>query len=550
MFSIPFAGAGLLCWFGALLFCFQMARQPAWEKIGARIIEAPGDGRLEDLVYEYSWQGRAYAGNGRDGVTKFFRASQDERQLERDIANATANRTPIPVWVNPRQPEQSYVLPPRLSLLPLFLGLFVLSHGGAGFGILGGALNAARQARQRADLESRYPLEPWKWRDDWVHGRADGARTWWRWLMVWFVVGWGSIALPLALIVLAAPDSGPGLRLGALAGAAFTALPAWLCVYAFRRHRLSRAIFIALPDTGLRTGQIHTVEVSRRDSSPLPRQEEPRTWTLKCLERVTTRSGGESSTATLEHWKDSAEVLDQGWREQLRFSIPAGAPETSAWSGENGITWELRGKRPGEPELGPFVLPVFGESAPAEEAGIFPFPETEKPVEPAARESAFAAEGMLQEEAGRFRFPPGRHAQAARVALIVGGGLVLVGVVPWLIPGVPLGLRLVLLVFLATGALFVREGLRQLWGDQVIEVEPGGLRLSRTLFHRQTVSYWSREAIQALRVQPAWSYNGVQFYTIQLQLSKGPPKTITPLFRHRATAEAFRELLTGLIRPG
>lgn len=550
LFGIPFAAAGIFCWAGALFMCAQFTRVGGWEQIGARMVKPPGPEGLEALVYEYRWEGRAYYGNGKDGVTRFLRQEGDEDRLRRDLEEAARSGNQLTVWVNPRRPEQSAVLPPEISLLPLFLGIFVLSHGGAGFGIIGAALASSRMARRRAELASHYPDEPWKWREDWMQGRAEAGDAWWRWLMVWFAVGWGSIAVPVAASAFGTPEAGAGMRWGAIGGMVLGLLLGWACWYAFRRHRLASAVIVSLPEKGLRRGMDQSLELTDRMVSPLRVGQPPRRWTVRCRERITASSGGESSTRTEDRWNIEAEVTDRdGGRRRIRFAIPSGAPDTSAWfAGEDGVRWELTGKRSGEPEVGPFQLPVFGRSGSSTEVESFPVTESAGVVQPADLDNALAAEGILLRGRGVFYFPPRRHKLAANTSLILGIIFTMIGFAPWLFPSVPWPVRLFLLLFGLIGLFSLYFGLRQNFGELELQAGPEGLRLRKMLFGWHTVSTWQPSEIKRVRVMDACSFNDVPFYSIVLEPARGLPKVVTPLFRHRPTAEAMREIIEALAK--
>lgn len=545
LFGLPFAAAGLFCWGAALLFCLQMVRFQAWEQASARVVRVPESTDLTGLVYEYDWEGQTHFGNGKDGATRFFRASSADEQLLAEAREAAGNGQRLPIWINPRSPEQSYILPPQLSPGPLFLGIFVLSHGGAGFGIIGGTLASQQERRRRLRLQARYPDEPWKWRDDWLKGQSELGSSWWRWLVLGGTVAWGSIALPLAAIAFTTPEAGAGLRWGALGGAALTSLLGWWSWFAFRQDQLSRALVVSLPPGGLRAGARHVLELTDRQASPLRIEKAPHTWTLRCRERITTYSGGESSTRDVDRWQTGAEVASRdGSKTRLQFAIPARAPETSAWSSsESGVRWELRGRRPGEPEVGPYLLPVFGST---EEAGVegFPHDDSPQPVASSDWEQALEQERVVVRGPGHFFFPPGRHSMASQTALILGAILTLFGLVPWLIPAAPWALRIALLLFFGlTGGLLLHASLRHQFGEQELEAGPDGLRLRKKLGSHQTALAWKAEEIKGFRVTVAVTYNEVPFYVIQVEPRRGSPQNVSPLFRHRPTAEAMRDRL-------
>ena len=275
-----------------------------------------------------------------------------------------------------------------------FFLVFALVFGGAGFGLLAWTAHAARIKRQRDRLEEGHPAEPWLWRRDWAAGRirsAGRARLMIAWI---FGLFWNVISVPLTLQI--APEvleRGNDVALFALIFPVVgVALLAWAILETLRYRRYGLSVFrmarVPAPVGRLLKGVIVTHAYIR--------PAEGIQLTLSCVNRITRRSGKETSTSERVLWQEERKVSDfptvgrRATAIPVAFAIPSDAVESSAEVSNDQILWRLEARAdvPGVDYVASFEVPVFRT------------PESDEPM---TREEQEAA-GKADEE--EYRQPP------------------------------------------------------------------------------------------------------------------------------------------------
>ncbi len=360
LFALPFAIPGVCCLGLGWWLCWQMQETRSWTQVDAIVERVPE--KLEDLdemEYRYRWEGRWISGRG--GVDGIFSDADARRRILKKARAAKQSGGQIPVWVNPRDPGQSRVLAAKTSLAPLFMGIFALSHGGVGLGMLTGSILAIREQRRYAKFRKKWPNQPWKWRADWERGVVTISNGPWRWLAAYFALVVVSLGGWVGYLIFTDAETSAWERIcaGSVMAAGVGVL--WLCRRLFRKHRISRDFTLHLPPRGLSQGHSYQLDLENDAGSAFRLQNPLRTWSLSCKERI----GRGKASQTNEVWSGDVQVsADTGRRRTLSLEIPAGKPSST---GGNlfgvGVRWELNGTGVRGDKLGPFVLPVFDESA-------------------------------------------------------------------------------------------------------------------------------------------------------------------------------------------
>lgn len=371
LFAIPFFGAGLLCLGLSLYMLNSIHTTRSWVEVPAEIISLPektGRDDLDNLLYRYQWQGRTHEGTrGTMGMKMKGEAGRLKRRVGEDMK---AERQ-VYCHVNPKNPSESVLQRPGGELMPLFIGIFAVSHGGAGLALILAAGVKQRSIHSLARLQKSYPGEPWRWRPDWAEALVRPDTSIARWILAWLALVWNSIALWVAWLIFTGDNQSVTQKLIVLGVVAVGLIILRFAWKTWERHNLRRRLGLSIPEGGLQLGE--TVRASLfvpRDS--LPELGKPPALGLRCLRKSTTRdSDGDRHTKESEVWagKDAVSATHEdsriGHMEEiaLEFKLPpgmylSGGPDSS----ESGIHWELNilppdGKK-GKP-LASFALPVF-----------------------------------------------------------------------------------------------------------------------------------------------------------------------------------------------
>ena len=547
LFAIPFAVAGLFCLVSAWVMCWEAQRVRMWEQLSAKVDTVPEEkqGDWENLKYRYRWEGRWVTATG--GVAKNFTDTEEQNAFWKTVQEAKEYEETLPVWVNPKRPEESFLLPPRPSFAPLAIGLFAITHGGVGLGLMTGSILSLIAGRFRAKAQKLYPDEPWKWRRDWGRGVAKVAKAPWHWFFGYLAMVVLSIGGWIGFLLFTDSAATIGSRIIALVLIGVGSFVGWISLRKFKFHQRSQQFTLKLPPNSLITGAVNRLTLEDSAASAYRMREATRTWTLDCIGGTPT--GEDSAEAAL--WSGEVDVkAESGRTRELNITIPAGAPLTSNWSSSGeGVRWELMGKGMDRSKLGPFLLPVFRESeVPQEAVETFPQEADDEPLNPEDWDAAFRAE-QIEIEAGaspRFSFGPRRHTMPATTSLIIGIAFTAVGGGIMLVP--ELMVKLFGSIFGIVGLFTLRSGLWQNFGSYAVEADPQGLRLTKTLFGRTRQTTWAADEIEDIVAADAASYNNVAFFVVHLCPKAGKKKTITPLFADWSTADAFAKVLRESLR--
>jgi len=265
---------------------------------------------------------------------------------------------------------------------PFFL-VFALAFGGIGFGLLGVALRGRARAAEVERLKAEHPDQPWLWRPDWAAGRIEGSSrrsmfAVWGFALLWNVITAGVVPPVviqeyvekrnrLALLALVFPAVGIGLLI-------------WAVRLTLRYRKFGVSIFRVAQVPGVTGRKLYGVILTNTYVRP----DDGFGLTPNCVNRVTTRSGGESSTRERILWQEERQVTETGHVGRtataipVSFRLPLNARETDASDPSSEILWRLeaRASVPGVEYHAGFEVPVF--RTPASEIPLPP--EEEEPL--------------------------------------------------------------------------------------------------------------------------------------------------------------------------
>ncbi len=252
------------------------------------------------------------------------------------------------------------------------LAVFGLVFSGVGFGLMAGAVFARRIQKALDEKRTRYPNQPWRWRDDWAAGvvRSTGRTTVFAfWL---FTLFWNAVSSCVWFVVPAELAKGrraawvaflfPAVGLLMLFGAIRATL-------SWRKFGQARFRSKSLPGTpgGILEGYIDlNSRLVATDGLRLQ---------LRCVRRETRGSGKHRQTTDHTLWQDE-KILGPGLPEHrpyctsipVFFRLPPDQPESDRDDdSRRDLTWRLRASaKVAGPDLDvEFEVPVFKTDAPA-----------------------------------------------------------------------------------------------------------------------------------------------------------------------------------------
>ncbi len=234
-------------------------------------------------------------------------------------------------------------------------------------------MTARKKLGEQQALKQANPEEPWRWRSDWASGRiSDSSRStvWVSWAVTAF---WNLISIPagFAGVQAALQQGNPAGYVALLFPAVGTGFLIW-AVRATLRHRKYGASQLELSTIPGSIGRsiAGTVRVST-SLQPTDGFE----VTLRCVRRITRRSGKNSSTSERILWQEehrsrgatSRDARGFSTRIPIRFALPADAEASDQTNPRDQIIWrlEVTANVPGVDYASTFEVPVFrtGESA-------------------------------------------------------------------------------------------------------------------------------------------------------------------------------------------
>jgi hypothetical protein len=253
------------------------------------------------------------------------------------------------------------------------------------------ALMAGRnRLREQERRQQAHPDQPWLWRSEWATGRIEDATRTTLWASWLFALLWNLISIPVGAI--GARTAWQAGKPAGYVALLFPLVGLGLLVWAIRttlRHRRYGTSWLELATHPGVIGR--SISGMVRVGSPI-QSSDGFEVTLRCVRRVTTRSGKSSSTSKRILWQEERRIAGeisrdpQGYctRIPIKFTVPADVQPSDPVHSNDQIVWrlELSASVPGVDYRSTFEVPVFrtGESVSAETEA--PITEDEPAQEP------------------------------------------------------------------------------------------------------------------------------------------------------------------------
>lgn len=555
LFSIPFFLAGMACLLGSLYANWTVLRVRSWVEVPATLAPRPmevekssdEDERSEALLYRYQWEGRTYSSNQKT-VGKVHMSGEDEGLPDLNLARET-ERT-IPCFVNPANPQEAALVKPKAQLLPMFLGIFALSHGGVGLGLMLGSFVSLARQRKRHQLAALYPGDPAKWRPDWEQGevRAHVGVSRWGWLYVSLV--WVLVAGFSCFLILTEERSLASTKWISVAIAAVGLVPFHFMLKTWRHYLKYGRLVLQLPSEKLALGRKLQISLAG-PVELLADVEMADRLVLRCVNRVTQGSGEDRSTREDVRVEDANAIRPVGTVNAYGSSgtagfdlilPPQGQVATAVDHNEVGVRWELVVKNAADKIMAAYTLPIFERSSeiPVEDPsrpGIRETPYTPDEIEHELRSEKIEC-FRKPDGTTEYHFGPRRHSLPAVVSLVLAIGFSVLGVAAFFF-AVPFAIlwsvAVLFIIRMAIndnfGQLFVTAGGR---GLVLMKVMPWGTKRSEF-----TSGEISRVDLTDRNVQ----YNNTTFYTVKAWLKSGKSVAVSMYFANPESAEAYAQAL-------
>jgi hypothetical protein len=409
---------------------------------------------------------------------------------------------------------------PRLPLAG-FLGLFCVTFGTAGFGLIALTRGAARLERQAGLLRESNPGAPWRWREDWAAGRAEPSTRKWGVVFIWvFAVLWILITCPTVFLVPAEIRKGNSLAAIGLIlpligiGMLISALRQTLLWNKFGVSAFEMATVPFAPGGRLAGAILTGLELHPEGGFHLR---------LTCVNRTVTGAGSNRSVDEKILWREERTMTrplpsDDPARTRIpvSFVLPADARETSTESPGDQVRWILDAdaKVPGLDYHAEFELPVFGAAVAAatpDPMAEFEAPEASGPPGPETGILVRPAAGGGTEIYYRALRNPG---PATAFAIV----LAIWSAVEWLLirPTVPLIIPILSgafeLLFLVLAA--------DLWfGTTRIEIEAGRIAIRNRILGIGPTSILPASALREVKLSigmQTGGHEGTPYYSLKL----------------------------------
>lgn len=472
LFALPFAMAGLgLFVFLSLPMLLDWGRMQAWEPAQAELVEvqlhrAKSDSYRVEARYRYEFGGNPHLGSRVAISSRADNIGDFQYQLGARLADARERGEPVPVWVNPAQPDEAVLdrsLRPGLLALQLVM---VLMFGGFGFGFL-----AYVWRKRPAPDEAKRPAP----------SLGDNAirstKKWEVWVAWGVTLFWNLISAPVLFLHLPAllRDPTPPRVIAMI----FPVIGVALLVWAIRasrdawRFRSVRLVLDPFPGAlGGDVGGSLVVPLAFVGSRSFA-------LTLDCRLHTSRQSGGE--TETVEHliWETRGAARSErhadGTRLSFRFELPRDLP---ASGGQH--VWRLSIASSGDSPrfVRQFEIPVQPTGARSAQLrqDAAQHPEAQR-----ALDAQIAALGRIEplHDGVRIHLPAARAPRKSLQWLVITLSFGGVGVFLAQQHDAPLVLQL---AFSLVGAGFLLLTLYSLGNSLRVQIDARGLRAERRLF--------------------------------------------------------------------
>jgi len=403
-----------------------------------------------------------------------------------------------------------------------------------GFGLIAAVVFGSRYLAAEQKIQAEHPGEPWLWRDDWSHGRAD-SKTKSSMLAAWLIASlWMLVSAPILFVIPKEQfEREPKTFFALLFPIAGIFLISWALRQTMRRLEFGKTYF-EMPIVPLVVGREARGTIQARFSN-IPQNGV--TLKLTCIRRITTGSGDNRSTSERILWREEktlpAEQLIAGpigTSIPVSFAVPQDAQATDTTNSNDAILWVLEADAdvPGVDYKDLFEVPVFRtkDTPTAPQVAAWGSLAISKPAHPTivVRPSA---EGRTE-----FYFPSARNKGFAFgvtiFSLVWSGAIVLMIALhaPFIFP----------VFFSLFDALMIFITLDLWMGSSTVIFNQGELRVRSGLVGQgriQEVPFSEIGEIRSAITSQQGGATGTPYYDIQLIKTDGKKLTLGKTIRDR-----------------
>lgn len=372
LFALPFVGVGVYMGYGIVDALSTWAAMRSWEEVPAEILTAELETNQSSestsyearATYRYTYDGSDFTGHrvslheGSDSVGHF------QEDTYRELA---AHRGGVfRCYVNTRRPTESVLYRSLRWELLGFYFVFVITFGGAGFGLIVGGVYGSRKAAREAALKAASPDAPWLHKQAWRAGRVRSSTKAALVMSAVFAVFWNAVSSPM--LFLAREKIFDRDNPAALLALVFPVVGVGLIVWALRNLarflKFGESIFEMRSVPGVVGGRLEGTILTRVNLRP----DDGFHLVLSSIRRVRTGRGKNRSTRETVLWQRSMVLERESAPLELRrsvipvsFRIPYECEPTDERDADNQVVWrlELKAELPGVDYYSQFEVPVF-----------------------------------------------------------------------------------------------------------------------------------------------------------------------------------------------
>lgn len=540
LFALPFAAGGVgLFVFLSLPMLVDWGRMQTWAPAQAELIEvqlhrAKSDSYRVEARYRYVFGGDAHLGERVAIHERADNIGDFQYQLGARLRDAWQRGEPVPVWVNPSQPDEAVLdrsFRPGLFALQMVM---VLLFGGFGFGFLAFAWRK-RQAPVEAAIPAATPVG---------ENAIRSTKKWEVWVAWGFSLVWNGISAPILFLHLPALFHHP--KPGQVIAMIFPLIGLGLLIWAIRASRDAwrfRSVRLVLdPFPGALGGDVGgslivPLAFSSARSFAL---------SLDCRLHTSRQNGSETETVETLIWETrgaaSAERHASGTRLTFRFEVPRDLPASS-----DHHLWRLSVESSGDSPrfVRQFEIPVQPTGA---RSAQLRRDAAEHPEAQRALDAQIAALGQIEplHDGVRLYLPAARALRKSLQWLVMTLAFGGVGVFMAVKSDAPMVL---LVAFNLIGAGFLLLTLYSLGNSLRVQIDGQGLRAERRVFGIPVAQHrFARRELRHFALRQSYqTQTGTRretTYRLVVETTTGRAITVADSLDGQPLAEALLERLS------
>lgn len=247
----------------------------------------------------------------------------------------------IKIYVNPAQPSEAvYDKNIRWGLFA-FHSMFLLAFGGVGIGAMFGGRFIKKESKKEKELQTLYPNQPWKWKNEWHSNRINYDNKVGFWAVGIFALIWNLISTPTSIMVLTSfTETKDYFSLLVLLFPLVGLFMIGLTFYVWRSGKKFAGSFLEIDSIPLKIGELNRGHISVPANAML---DDEVLITISCIRTI--KRNDDKDIDIL--WQSNQRVMPQaGINDALEshfsFHIPGDLPESNDQNARKKIHWEIK----------------------------------------------------------------------------------------------------------------------------------------------------------------------------------------------------------------